>query len=143
MSEHTHAVLMSEMGKRAPSGPGNLRPEVRRDHGPFSFPARTALALWRGVCDLTVLQASPLLPFLCSVDHTERADERAQDNVRCWGYSGNLVSSFSLSGGMLETTGEVEFCESVESKVLDPEEIREHHILFLTTLLLLTSPGTF
>lgn len=31
---------------------------------------------------------------------------------------------------MLETTGEVEFCESVESKVLDPEEIREHHILF-------------
>ena len=32
---------------------------------------------------------------------------------------------------------------SVGSKVLDPEEIGEHQILFLTTLLLLTSPGTF
>ena len=110
MTEHAHAHIphLSQMGKVAPSGAGNLRPEVQQDRGPFSFPARMAL-LWRGACDLTTLRAPPLLPFVCSVDHTERADERAQDDVMSWGYSGNLVSSFSLSGGMFETTGEVEF----------------------------------
>lgn len=70
-----------------------------------------ALAPWRGACDFTTLRAPPLLPFVSSVDHTEHADECAQDDVRCWGYSRNLVSSFILLGGVFKTLGEVEFCE--------------------------------
>ena len=101
MTERTHARIphLSEMGKVAP-GPGHLRPEMRQDRGPP-----------RGGVTFTTLQAPPLLAFVSSVDHTEHADECAQDSVRCWGYSGNLVSSFILSGGMFKTSGEVEFCE--------------------------------